>query len=101
VFSLRLKHGAVAGTFESSDAQVTIQPIENGIEIEIESSVIQQYGLQIEATVEEVLQLLEVENAKVIVNDKGALDCTIRARVQTAIFRACDIVENLPWGKKL
>lgn len=98
---MRLKHGAVAGTFESSDTQVTIQPINDGIDIEIESSVIQQYGPQIEATVREVLKSLEVENVKVIVNDKGALDCTIRSRVQTAIFRACDIFENLPWREKI
>lgn len=101
MFSLRLKHGAVAGTFESSDAQVTIEPVENGIEIEIESSVIKQYGPQIKATVEEVLQQLEVESAKVVVNDKGALDCTIRSRVQTAVFRACDVTENLPWRTKI
>ena len=27
---------------------------------------------------------------RIVASDKGALDCTIRARVKTAILRACD-----------
>lgn len=34
---------AMAGTLESSDAQVTVEPGDNGIELMIESSVIHQY----------------------------------------------------------
>ena len=33
-----IKKAAVAGTLESSDAMVTIEPNENGIEFELESS---------------------------------------------------------------
>ena len=40
---------AMAGTLESSDAQVTVEPGDNGIELMIESSVIHQYGRQIRA----------------------------------------------------
>jgi citrate lyase subunit gamma (acyl carrier protein) len=48
-----------------------------------------------------VLKNLEIESAKITINDKGALDCTIRARVETAVFRACEIKENIPWGVKI
>ncbi len=89
---------AMAGTLESSDAQVTIEPAENGIEILLESSVIKQYGRHIKAVILETLDRLEVKNARVAVIDKGALDCTIKARVECAVYRSCGATENLPWG---
>lgn len=97
---MELKHEAIAGTLESSDAQVTVVPAK-GRTLKIESSVMEQYGDQIEKVVNETLDKLGVENAEVIVRDKGALDCTIKSRIQTAVFRATDTTENLPWGSKI
>ena len=79
---------AMAGTLESSDVFVTLEPSENGVEIEIDSVVQKQFGETIRRTVEEVLEDLKVENAKLSIVDRGALDCVIRARVETAIARA-------------
>lgn len=94
-----IEKSAVAGTLESSDAQVTVEPAANGIALEIASSVMNQYGRQIKATVLETLNRLEVKDAKVTVVDKGALDCTIKARVECAVFRSCGQSEkNIPWG---
>lgn len=98
---MELKKSAIAGTYESSDAHVSVEPYEHGIEIDLESSVIDQYGDQIRASVKEVLEALEVTAAKLVITDKGALDCTLRARVETAVFRACEITENYPWGTKI
>ena len=95
---MEIKKAAMAGTLESSDAQVTVEPGENGIQLSIESSVIHQFGRQIKATVEETLERLEVTNAKVTVVDKGALDCTLKARVESAVYRSNCIAENIPWG---
>ena len=90
---------AMAGTLESSDAQVTVEPGENGIELNLQSSVMNQYGRQIKATVLETLERLEVSAARVTVVDKGALDCTLKARVECAVFRSCDqSAANIPWG---
>jgi len=90
---------AVAGTLESSDAQVTVEPHSNGILLEISSSVMNQYGRQIRETVLETLKRLEVTDAMVTVIDKGALDCTLKARVECAVFRSCNASdENVPWG---
>lgn len=94
---MEVKKAAMAGTLESSDAQVTVEP-GNGIELSIESSVIHQFGKQIKATILETLDRLDVKNAKVTVVDKGALDCTLKARVECAVYRSNDITENLPWG---
>ena len=90
---------AVAGTLESSDAQVTVEPWEGGIELTLTSSVMNQYGRQIKAAVLETLERLEVTKARVTVVDKGALDCTLKARVECAVFRSCgQSAANIPWG---
>lgn len=95
---MEIKKAAMAGTLESSDAQVTVEPGNGGIELSIESSVIHQFGKQIRAIVLETLGRLQVESARVKVVDKGALDCTLKARVECAVFRSNDVTENLPWG---
>lgn len=90
---------AMAGTLESSDAQVTVEPGTDGIQLTLSSSVMNQYGSQIKATVLETLERLGVENAQVTVVDKGALDCTLKARVECAVFRSCGQSQaNIPWG---
>ncbi len=95
---MKIEKSAMAGTLESSDAQVTVEPAE-GLELNIQSSVLNQYGRQIKATVLETLNRLDVKDAKVTIVDKGALDCTLKARVECAVFRSCDASEaNIPWG---
>ncbi len=98
---MNLLHSAIAGTLESSDIQIMISPKEEGLELILESSVLSQYGAQIRSTIFEVLQKLDIANAKIIAVDKGALDCTIRSRVQTAVFRSVDQTVNLPWEVKM
>lgn len=83
---MKIERAAVAGTLESSDAQITVEPGTEGIELTIESSVIHQFGKQIRAVVLETLERLEVTNARVTVVDKGALDCTLKARVECAVY---------------
>lgn len=80
---------AKAGTLESNDILIMVMPNENGgIELELESIVIKQFGNQIKRTILDKVQELGVEDIVIKAQDKGALDCTIRARVQTAIERA-------------
>ena len=93
-----IEKAAVAGTLESSDAQITVEPGNGEVELTIESSVIHQFGKQIKAVVLETLERLDVKDAKIKVVDKGALDCTLKARVECAVYRSAGITENLPWG---
>ncbi len=95
---MQLKKSAIAGTLESSDVQFMIEPSQNGIELFLTSSVMNLYGKQIKSTILTTLANLGVENARLTVVDKGAVDCTIKARVECAVFRAAEIKENLPWG---
>jgi citrate lyase subunit gamma (acyl carrier protein) len=78
---------ASAGTLESSDVYVEIEPGTQGIQLELESVVEQQFGDSIRALVQEVLAEYGVENARLHIADRGALDCVIRARVETAVAR--------------
>ena len=95
---MEIKKVAMAGTLESSDAQIMVEPGEDKVELVIESSVIHQYGKQIRKVVLETLERLGVTKGRVMVHDKGALDCTLKARVECAVYRSNDITENLPWG---
>ena len=80
---------ATAGTDEKSDAVVTVEPA-TGLQLEISSVVMNQFGQSIEDSVRRVLAQLGVENAIVRVADRGALDCVLRARVETAALRGME-----------
>lgn len=68
------------------------------MEFELYSSVVNQFGNQIRRVVLSTLENLGVDNVKIAVVDKGALDCTIKARVEGAVYRSAGQTENLPWG---
>ena len=89
---------AIAGTLESSDCMVTVEPGQGEIELDLDSVVIRQYGKQIRKVILETLQRLDVTDAKITVVDKGALDCTIKARVECAVYRSNGVKDQLPWG---
>lgn len=78
-----------AGTLESSDLLVEVQPADDdSLTIEITSAVEKQFEEIIRKVVTDTLSEMGVQTGLVVVNDKGALDCVIRARVQAAILRA-------------
>lgn len=82
-----IKKSASAGTMESSDAYVEIEPGNGKLNIALESVVEKQFGEKIRASVKDVLDEYGVVSADVRIVDRGALDCVIRARVETAILR--------------
>ena len=86
-----IERHAHAGTLESSDVYVEIAPRDGGIELELESAVLAQFGDEIRAAVLETLFEQGVDSAWVRLVDKGALDCVIRARVETAARRAKEV----------
>ena len=77
---------AVAGSLESSDVLVTVSPAQ-GVEIDLTSSVESYYGDSIRNTMRSVLVDLGVADVRVEAVDHGALDCTIKARLTTALRR--------------
>lgn len=85
--SVKVLKPASAGTMESSDAYVEVTP-SGELTVSIESVVAKQFGDKIDAAVRDVLSELSVKTASVKVIDRGALECVIRARVETALMRS-------------
>jgi len=79
---------ATAGTLESSDVFVTLEPGSEGLDIQIQSVVMKQFGDEILAVTKDVLREFDVDQAVVSVVDHGALECVLRARVECAVLRA-------------
>ncbi|MFY9285537.1 MAG: citrate lyase acyl carrier protein [Tissierellaceae bacterium] len=78
-----------AGTLESSDIKIIIEAKDNpGIEIDLQSGVIKQFGKQIRKVIEETIKSQGIENAYVRAVDKGAVDFVIKARTLTALYRS-------------
>ena len=88
---MKALRSSVAGSLESSDVLVSVSPRDDGnIEIAVESIVFRQFGPRIRSVAEEVAVSSGIEGATVTVNDRGALECTLRARLETALERATE-----------
>ncbi len=87
---------AQAGTFESSDIMILIEPVEkdSGRKVDISSTVMLQFEEDIKKTISDVLDELQINDLHLIAKDKGALTQTIKARVETAIKRSLGIQEG-------
>jgi citrate lyase subunit gamma (acyl carrier protein) len=80
---------ASAGTMESSDIMVTVaKGSGNGIAVHLTSSVEKQFGKEIKAVIADCARRLGVTDADITAIDQGALDCVIKARTETALYRS-------------
>ncbi len=88
---MKIMKSALAGTMESSDIQITVMPTEEeGLQVHLTSIVEVPFGDQIRAVILESLEASGISSARVKAVDRGALDCTIRARVMAAVHRATE-----------
>lgn len=93
---MKIVQAAMAGTLESSDLMVKVSPDENGLDVVIHSEVYKQFGDRIAEVVNETLSAFNIKQGQIIIDDKGALDCVIRARVQAALLRGTGR-EDIAW----
>lgn len=84
---MNIQRRGQAGTMQSSDLMVIVEPAD-GLVIEIESTVKKQFEHLIRAKLEQVLAKHGAAGARISVNDRGALDYAIEARLETALRRA-------------
>lgn len=82
-----IRNEASAGAAESADVLVTVRPAET-LELRIASTVRLQFGAAIEQTVHSVLRAADVQQGEIAVDDHGALDWILRARLEAALTRA-------------
>lgn len=86
---MKIEKPAQAGTLESNDIYVQLFPAESeGIEIRLKSVVIKQFGKQIRKVALETLNAMGITECLCILDDKGALDYTIAARIESAVKRS-------------
>ncbi|WP_321329409.1 citrate lyase acyl carrier protein [uncultured Ilyobacter sp.] len=78
----------ICGNEKASDALVTVDLNTVGISVEVISKLKGMFGDLMKKSVMEALAEMETENAKVTVQDFGALDFIIKARTKTAVRRA-------------
>ena len=86
---MQIKTKSTAGTMQSSDVVVTVEPADR-LEIQIESTVKKQFEHLIRAQIERTLARHGVTRGIVRVSDRGALDYAIDARVEAALRRAAE-----------
>ncbi len=83
---MKLIKPSKAGSLESNDILIQLYPAEERT-IELDSPVIQQFGAEITAVINDTLDELGAGPVRVIAKDRGALNFAIRARVKSALER--------------
>jgi len=69
-----------------SDCKVTIELTKSGgLKIELISKIKEYFGDQIVSLAKNELEFFDIKNAKVLIEDRGALDYVIAARIEAAI----------------
>ncbi len=80
----------IAGSLESCDALVMVI-LSSGTEapeVEIDGPSLPAFGDSMKIAALETVRSLGITGCRIRVQDRGALDCTLRARVETAARRA-------------
>lgn len=85
---MKIGKRVTAGSLESSDVMVTLEPAESSeLELMVDSIVEKQFGRRIREVATEMLEKSGLSSGIVRIQDRGALECTLRARIETAIER--------------
>jgi len=98
---MEIKETASAGTIEKCDCLVTVSKGEGDIKINLSSKVLYQYGDSIKNTILQTLKKLDVNDVTVDVEDMGAFEYVIVARLEAAIYRSQKQMDQIPWGDLL
>lgn len=96
---MKIKETGIAGTTDKNDCKVTISKGNGSVEIHLKSKVIYEYGEHIKEVISNELEKLNISDALVNVEDMGAFDHIIKARLEAAIYRSQKIDRNIPWGE--
>ena len=98
---MEIKETASAGTIEKCDCLVTVSKGDGDIKINLSSKVLYQYGDSIRNTILQTLKKLDINDVTVDVEDMGAFEYVIVARLEAAIYRRQKQMDQIPWGALL
>ena len=84
-----IKQQVTIGFDETNDALVTVSPAQagSGVSVELISPVKRQYGEHIYNLILSTVKELEYTDLHIAVQDKGAWDYALKARIATALER--------------
>ena len=98
---MEIKETASAGTIDKCDCLVTVSKGDGDIKINLSSKVLYQYGDSIRNTILQTLKKLDINNVTVDVEDMGAFEYVIVARLEAAVYRSQKQMDQIPWGDLL
>ena len=98
---MEIKETASAGTIEKCDCLVTVSKGEGDIKINLSSKVLYQYGDSIRNIILQTLKKLHINDVTVDIEDMGAFEYVIVARLEAAIYRSQKQMDQIPWGDLL
>lgn len=98
---MEIKETASAGTIDKCDCLVTVSKGEGDIKINLSSKVLYQYGDSIRNIILQTLKKLHINDITVNVEDMGAFEYVIVARLEAAIYRSQKQMDQIPWGDLL
>ena len=78
---------ASAGTLESSDCLVTVSPAEK-LKLEYKGTNSEVFAERTMVLVESIAKKHDLNGAEISIQDQGALEITMKARLETALMRA-------------
>ncbi len=94
---MEITQTASAGSTEKCDCLITVSKGQGTSTVHVQSKVFYEYGSHIRSLILAVLEKMQIENVQVDVEDMGAFDPMIVARLQAALYRAKGQTEALPW----
>ena len=80
-------HTASAGTLESSDCLVTVSPA-GKLNLEYKGANSTVFAERTMCLVESIANEYDLKGVEISIQDQGALEITLRARIETALERA-------------
>lgn len=98
---MEIKETASAGTIDKCDCLVTVSKGDGDIKINLSSKVLYQYGDSIRNTILQTLKKLHINDVTVDIEDMGAFEYVIVARLEAAIYRSQKQMDQIPWGDLL
>lgn len=98
---MEIKETASVGTIDKCDCLVTVSKGDGDIKINLSSKVLYQYGDSIKNTILQTLKKLHINDVTVDVEDMGAFEYVIVARLEAAIYRSQKQMDQIPWGDLL
>ncbi len=98
---MEIKETASAGTVDKCDCLITVSKGEGYVKINLTSKVLYEYGDSIKNIILQTLKKLHINDITVDVEDMGAFEYVIVARLEAAIYRSQKQMDQIPWGDLL